>query len=101
MRATAATDVGLKSTLHDYCLLEFENNSGETQMLPDGRNPCQCTIPASRPDTPRIRTALRPAGAYARVASPTARTGAAGRESGFSTGVEKTVENKGFLPTQA
>jgi hypothetical protein len=72
MLATTATDVGLKSTLHDNCLLELENNSGETQMLLEERKPCQCTTPAGRQGLEGIGTTLRVPKAYARVASPAA-----------------------------
>lgn len=41
------------------------------------------------------------AAAYARVATPETMVGPGRREFEFSTGVEKTVENRGFLLSQA
>ena len=86
MRAATVTDVGLKSSLHR-----------KPKCYRTGEKPVNV-----RPTLPPVfRGPFGRREAYARVTSPETMVKQSRSGPEFSTGVEKTVENQGFLISQA
>ena len=90
MRATTATDVGLKSNTHK------KHKCYRTE-----EKPVNVRAPSKRVSGLTFEGLFECDEAYARVTTPETmvKAGRSGIE--FSTGVEKTVENRGFLISQA
>ena len=90
MRATAVTDVGLKSNAHR-----------KHKCYRTGEKPVNVRTPPNGRFQRVFGGSFDCREAYARVTTPETMVTAnrSGRE--FSTGVEKTVENRGFLISQA